>query len=282
MNTVQNCNTTHLQQISQHRSTPKKLVFHDCTPKLQTREICKKIDAIQSKNQMNNVFDIFERIRIAADVKVPQHQPAMNLDHTFAPRRVPCNSNFTQYIGSFTITPSESQFRFPPCEYELSRTDVISMSTVPDVVKDVLVRYYMSETLSSIEYLIWSRLQSGFSNFVKNMKIGIFPENCWRLLFNGYNSKIHNSHRKSFINCVSITDDIEHKSFDLKDTGIPPLTTKFWYQKSFRHGTSGDIYCCTIHKITFSWNVRTHILYVSFNYVTEHLNPFTRRWEICG
>lgn len=253
------------------------LVFHDCTPpelklKLQNSQRTKQ------NTQVNDFLKYLESIRVAPNIDVPVHQTTTYVDDWFKEIRSKTNKNLLMCkpLGTNTM------FQYPPSQYELMHTDIIHASNVPPFVKQIIVQYYAKEILAAVEYTVWSRMQSGFTNFVKNLRIGIVPEMTWRYMFYDFIYTEYHSRRKSIINCVKISDEIEHKKFNIKTTGFPPLLTKFWYQKSFRHGNTGDIFCCTVQQISFSWNFRTHFLDISFDYITEHLNTFSGTWNISG
>jgi hypothetical protein len=273
--TVKNTMST---KHSNYLQVSKELIFHDCTP-MYLKSANTPVRARANKNLSNTFLKYFESIRYGANVNVPSHQVTSNVDHLLKPKRTVTKPK--RFVSHFRIPPKRC-FRFLPSEYELNHVDVVSVSNFPPLIKNFMILYFNSEIICACEYAIWTRMQSGFSNSVKNIHIGILPYECWQLLFSDYEHEKFYTNRTAFINNVKIHDEIEHKAFSLAKTGMPPLLTKYWYQKSYRDGKSGSIYCCTVQNISFNWNVRNHLLDVSLNYTTEHLNTFDFTWGLSG
>lgn len=134
--------------------------------------------------------------------KVQVHKCTTNFDHAFVPRPVDEKSLST----CFTVLS---------CSNEDTLKHWNTFDT--EIISECCCSYWDGGKRHSIFYnrstcFMWV---SNLVEFVKNMRIGILPELCWRQMFSQYFHNKLTTKRKTFINCGEFIDIVEHPDFYL-------------------------------------------------------------------
>lgn len=132
--------------------------------------------------------------------------------------------------------------------------------------------------LNCVETRVHMRLQEGIYQTIRDLPITDVELTVWRFLFpSDLLYQTRNTLRSSRQNGVWIGEPMEHVSFNIC-TGFPKLTTPLWYIKTFQTH-NGQWKRFIVHRITFSYNLYTHMLSVSFSFWKQVYTIYTWNFD---